>query len=274
VDLRALLASPLGFVVGLSLGALGGGGSILAVPVLVYAAGQEPQQATATSLLLVGTASLVGLGPHLRAGRVRAGTGIAFAGAGVPGSLLGSAVNEGLDPDVLLLGFSVLIVVAAWRMLTGCPTCTKVGEDRATAAAGDPPGAGAGGVAVRARVDTRRVVAVVAAGTGVGFLTGLFGVGGGFVIVPALTLLLHLPMPVAIGTSLLVIAGSSAVALAARIATTTIDWGVTIPFTIAAVAGVLTGGHVAGRVDPERSLRWFAALLVAVATYTALDALL
>jgi uncharacterized membrane protein YfcA len=128
-------------------------------------------------------------------------------------------------------------------------------------------------VALRTRVATRHAVAVAAAGTGVGFLTGLFGVGGGFVIVPALTLLLHLPMPTAIGTSLLVIAGNSAVALAARAATTTVEWGVTIPFTVAAIAGVLTGGHVAGKLDAKKSLRWFATLLVAVAVYTALDAL-
>lgn len=81
MPLRALLASPLGFLIGLSLGALGGGGSILAVPALVYGAGQDPKAATASSLLLVGIASVVGLRPHLRGGRVRVGTGLAF-GAG------------------------------------------------------------------------------------------------------------------------------------------------------------------------------------------------
>ena len=115
--------------------------------------------------------------------------------------------------------------------------------------------------------------AIVAAGTGVGFLTGLFGVGGGFVIVPALALLLGLSMPVAIGTSLLVITINSAVALASRIAIfTTIDWAVTIPFTISAVVGVLVGGRLAGRLDPQKSLRWFVLLLVGVAIYTAAKA--
>ncbi|OWY59063.1 hypothetical protein B7486_76580, partial [cyanobacterium TDX16] len=113
---------------------------------------------------------------------------------------------------------------------------------------------------------------VLAAGTAVGFLTGLFGVGGGFVIVPALALALKLPMPEAIGTSLLVIAINSAVALATRLATTGVDWGVTLPFTVSAVAGVLVGGRVADRLDAQRSLRWFAALLVAVAVYTGLQA--
>jgi uncharacterized protein len=274
MSLRGLLASPLGFLVGLSLGALGGGGSILAVPALVYGAGQSPTEATATSLLLVGVASIVGLRPHLRAGRVRVAAGLAFGAAGIPGSLAGSALNHRLDPEALLLGFSVLVLVAAWRMLTGCPTCTKVGESLATGAAAGGGGGVGGGVRVATRLDARRLLAIVAAGTGVGFLTGLFGVGGGFVIVPALTLLLGFNMPTAIGTSLLVIGVNSAVGLAARISAASIDWGVTLPFTVAAVVGVLTGGRLAGRLDPERSLRWFAGLLVAVAVYTAADVLL
>ena len=271
--MRALLASPLGFLIGLSLGALGGGGSILAVPALVYAAGQDPQAATATSLFLVGTAALVGLGPHRRAGRVRLGMGIWFGLAGIGGSLAGTAVNHRLDPDLLLLAFSGLVVVAAWRMLTGCPTCTQVGEARALG--GGPAGGGtAVGTRTVAGVDLRTIVLVLVTGTGVGFLTGLFGVGGGFVIVPALALALKLPMPQAIGTSLVVIVVNTAVALAARLGTSSIEWRVAIPFTVAAIAGVLTGGRIADRLDPERSLRWFAALLVAVAVYTATSSVL
>jgi len=272
VALRGLLASPLGFLVGVSLGALGGGGSILAVPALVYGAGQNPREATAASLLIVGAAALIGLGPHLRAGRVRVATGVAFGAAGIPGSLLGTTVNHRIDPDLLLLAFAGLVLVAAWRMLTGCPTCTRIGEDRTVRGRGGES-RGSAPVAVRSRIDARRSLAVAAAGSGVGFLTGLFGVGGGFVIVPALTLLLHLSMPAAIGTSLVVIALNAAVALAARIGTATVAWGSTLPFAAAAIAGVLTGGQLAGRLDAARSLRWFAALLVAVAAYTAIDAL-
>jgi uncharacterized membrane protein YfcA len=272
---RALLASPLGFLIGLSLGALGGGGSILAVPVLVYAAGQGAKAATATSLLLVGVASLVGMVTHWRAGRVRVGTGIVFGLAGIGGSLAGSALNRQLDPDVLLLAFSGLVLVAAWRMVTGCPTCTKVGEERSLAAVPTAPSTGGGSVTVATfpRITVRDALVVLAAGTAVGFLTGLFGVGGGFVIVPALTLALKLPMPEAIGTSLLVIAINSAVALTTRLATTTIDWGITLPFVVAAIAGVIVGGNVAGKLDPKRSLRWFSALLVGVAIYTAVRSL-
>lgn len=267
MNTRVLLASPLGFLIGLSLGALGGGGSILAVPALVYAAGQSARDATTTSLLLVGIASAVGMVSHYRAGRVQVRTGVVFGLTGIGGSLAGSALNQRIDPNVLLLAFAGLVCVAAWRMLTGCPTCTNVGE--ATVVAG--AAGGAGGRPVR-RLGVGGLLTVLAAGTAVGFLTGLFGVGGGFVIVPALTLALKLPMPQAIGTSLLVIVVNTATALSTRLATTSIDWGITLPFVIAAVAGVISGGRVADRLDPKRSLRWFAALLVGVAVYTAVRA--
>jgi uncharacterized membrane protein YfcA len=266
--LRALLASPLGFLIGLSLGALGSGGSILAVPALVYAGGQDPKAATTSSLFLVGSAALVGMAAHHRAGRVRLRTGIVFGLTGVAGSLIGSALNRRLDPNLLLLGFSGLVLLAAWRMLAGCPSCTKVGEGHELESAVP----GGSGVMVRSRLDALRVLTVFLVGSAVGFLTGLFGVGGGFVIVPAMALVLGLPMPEAIGTSLVVIAINSAVALSARLATTSIDWHITVPFTVAAIIGVLAGRRVADRLDAERSLRWFAALLVAVAAYTAVRA--
>ena len=257
---RALLASPLGLLVGLALGALGSGGSIIAVPALVYAAGQTPQEATATSLLLVGTAALTGLGVHRRAGRVRVATGTFFGLTGIGGSLVGTALNRRLDPNVLLLAFSGLIAVAAWRMLTACPTCTRVGEERELAAAqphATPP------------LDLRRAILVLVAGTGVGFLTGLFGVGGGFVIVPALTLMLGFAMPEAIGTSLLVVAINSAVALFARLGSVQIAWDVAAAFTLAAVVGAQLGSRLAHHLAPERSLRAFAAGLIVLALYTA-----
>jgi uncharacterized membrane protein YfcA len=208
------------------------------------------------------------MGAHYRAGRVRVRIGLLFGLAGVPGSIAGTALNQNMNPDVLLLGFSGLILVAAWRMVIGCPTCTKVGEQRALVTAG-PTGST---VRVRQRVDAATGLKVLAAGIGVGFITGLFGVGGGFVVVPALTLLLGLAMPEAIGTSLLVIAINSAVALVLRLGHDTIDWRVAIPFTLAAVAGVLAGKHVADRLDPTSSLRWFAGSLVVVALYTGFDA--
>jgi uncharacterized membrane protein YfcA len=238
----------------------------------VYGAGLTPREATTTSLLLVGIASLVGMTSHWRAGRVRVGTGILFGLAGVGGALAGSSLNRQLDPDVLLLGFAGLICFAAWRMVTGCPTCTKVGETTAIADVTTPAAGSAPPGLMLNSFDLQTVIVVLGAGTAVGFLTGLFGVGGGFVIVPALTLALKLPMPEAIGTSLLVIVINSSTALATRVGTASIDWAVTIPFLVTAIAGVLVGARIANRLDPKRSIRWFAALLVAVAIYTALEA--
>lgn len=261
---RALLASPLGFLIGVSLGTLGGGGSILAVPVLVFVAGQTPAEATTTSLLVVGAASLVGAAGHWRHGRVQLGPGVLFGLVGIAGSLAGSALNRRLDGDVLLLAFAGLIVVAAWRIVTGCPSCTRAGE---TIALATPPSDGGGGVAVRTRPDTARLAKLAVAGTAVGFLAGLFGVGGGFVIVPALTLVLRYPMPQAIGTSLVVIVVNTATAFAARLGGS-IDWGTTLLFAAAAIAGVGAGTRIADRIDAQTMQRGFAALLVAVALYT------
>ena len=270
--MRALIASPLGFLIGLSLGALGAGGSVLAVPALVYAAGQGARAATATSLVVVGLAAAVGMAAHYRAGRVRTGIGIAFGLTGVGGSIAGTALNRHLDPNLLLLAFSFLVVLAAWRMLVGCPTCTRVGEQKAILRPAPGGETGSGRTVILHRLDIKAAAAVVVAGTGIGFLTGLFGVGGGFVIVPALTLLVGLNMPDAIGTSLLVIAVNSVSALSTRLATTGINWAITVPFALAAIAGVMSGQRVAVRLDAHRSLRWFAVVLVAVAVYTAVRA--
>ena len=268
--MRALLASPLGFLIGLSLGALGGGGSILAVSALVYVAGEGAKAATTVSLVVVGTTSLAGMVGHWRAGRVRPVAGLLLALAGIAGSLFGSRLNESVDPDVLLLGFSGLMLLAAWRMRREGRRSDAVRA--ADDGAGSP--AAAGGVrvaeaATRTRIDTALVVRVLVAGTIVGFLTGFFGVGGGFVIVPALVLALGFEMPVAVGTSLLVIAANSAIALSTRVATVGVEWHVAIPFTVAGLVGASAGARVAGRVDSRALARAFATLLVVLAAYTA-----
>jgi hypothetical protein len=203
---------------------------------------------------------------HWRAGHVRVRAGLLFGAVGVGGSLLGTQLNRLVDPDVLLLGFSGLMYLAAWRMWSGG---RRVRTASVSTEAGAPSDRDVVGTSVSRRPDLALAAKVAAAGTGVGFLTGLFGVGGGFVIVPALVLVLGLEMPVAVGTSLLVIAVNSAVALAARVGAVGIDWSVALPFTIAALAGAVVGFRVAGRLDAAVLVRWFVALLVVVATYTA-----
>ncbi|GAB2905861.1 sulfite exporter TauE/SafE family protein [Rhodococcus aerolatus] len=263
--LVALLA---GAVIGLLLGALGGGGSILTVPVLVYGLGQGTATATTASLVIVGVTSIVAAAEHHRCGRVRWGPGLVFGLLGSLTALLGSLASHHVPPAVLLLGFAVLMLVAAAGM---------VHRDRRTArtvrSAGNAAGAGGGtAVATRHRSTTARRTVVVAAALGVGLLTGFFGVGGGFVIVPALVLALELPMPVAAATSLVVIALNSGAGLLARWGHVDVPWRVVLPFTAAAVATSLLGGRVAQHVPARVLTRGFVALLVLVAAYVAVQA--
>jgi uncharacterized membrane protein YfcA len=265
--MRVLLASPLGLLIGVSLGALGGGGSILAVPALVYAAGQTPKHATTTSLVLVAITALIGIIPHWRAHRVRFGAGTVFGLVGVAGSLLGSRWNQAADPDLLLLAFAGLMVVAAaamWRR-TGRPASPA----RSLGAAAAPVP-----IALARPFELATLLKVAAAGTVVGLLTGFFGVGGGFVIVPALVLALGFTMPEAVGTSLLVITINSVVALSTRFHSGAIEWGTVIPFTLASLLGVVIGTRLASTKDSTSLQRWFVVLLVAVATYTAVHSAL
>ena len=267
--MRALLASPLGFLIGLSLGALGGGGSILAVPALVYAAGQTPKQATTTSLVLVAVTAIIGMAPHWRAGRVRFGAGLVFGLAGVGGSLLGSHWNKTANPDVLLLAFSGLMLVAAYAMWRRVRRTADPATVKAPVVARSVGAAAAPTTTPPSRIEPLTVAKVAVAGTIVGLLTGFFGVGGGFVIVPALVLALGFTMPEAIGTSLLVIAINSAVALSTRLEPGSIEWGTVVPFTLASLLGVIVGSRLASTRDSTSLQRWFVALLVVVATYTA-----
>jgi uncharacterized protein len=277
-----IAAVAVGLLIGVALGSLGGGGSILAVPVLVYLAGQSAVAATSTSLVAVGVASAVAAVGHARARRVRWDAAAAFLATGVFATWAGSAVSDQIDGDVVLLAFSGLVLVAAHRMLTACPSCTKVGEAnvnrtpppvRVLATPSRPPGEIATGNVVltapatastAVRVRRGAAARVIVAGSIVGFLTGLFGVGGGFVIVPALTLALGLTLPTAIGTSLVIITGNAAIALAFR-GIDSVDWSIASPFAATTLIGASVGAVLARRLPPSRSLAAFAVLLVAVA---------
>lgn len=261
--MRALLASPLGFLIGLSLGALGGGGSILAVPVLVYVAGQDAKAATATSLVLVTMTSLVGIVPHWRAGRARLGPGLLFGAVGVAGAVVGSRLNEAVDPDLLLVLFAGVMLIAASGMWRSANRRRAAGAPSGTPTADRP--------ATSVGFDLSTVGKVLLTGTGVGLLTGFFGVGGGFVIVPALVLALGFTMPEAVGTSLIVIIVNSLVAIAMRAGAGGIEWSVVGPFAVSSLAGVLVGGRLAGTKDPTALQRAFVGLLVVVALYTAVS---
>jgi uncharacterized membrane protein YfcA len=256
-----VLAAGLGLLIGVVMGGLGGGGAVLTVPALVYLLGLGAQAATTGSLAIVGLAAAVGAVDHAWTHGLRWRTGLAFGVVGIGTAFAGTRLNRLLEEQVLLLGFAALMVVSAVGML--------IGERYPEPA--DTPGGPAGGV-VRARV--RTVLLIVLAGSGVGFLTGLFGVGGGFMIMPALVLVLRVPMVTAVGTSLLVIAVNSGTALAFHAGDAQIDWTLTAPFAGAAVVGTLAGSRVADRLSSAVLTRAFAVLLLAVAVLVAAENLL
>lgn len=243
-----LLSLLFGGLIGLTLGMVGGGGSILTVPILVYAIGQPVQQATTTSLAIVGLNALVGMVGHARAHRVNPRTGVAFGLVGIGGALVGSWLNTLVPGRALLTAFAAIMLLAAVAMLRRrLPTS----DDRAA----------------EADAESIAWVKVLASGTVVGLMTGFFGVGGGFVIVPALVLVLGLPMRAAVGTSLLVIAMNALWGLLAHLRFGHLDLAVTALFVLGGVAGALTGVHLAGRVPQRRLTQGFAALIAAVAGY-------
>lgn len=250
-----IIAIALGLFVGLSLGALGGGGSTLAVPILVFVAGLQAQDATTASLLVVGVASAFGVVSHFRNGNVRLGTGIAFGAAGIVGSRIGLLVNRSLDENVLLLAFSLLIIGVAIRMYRSANPTHPTQAGPATTH--------------KATFSAQDIAKLAAAATVVGLLTGLFGVGGGFAVVPALTLLLKFPAKQAIGTSLVVIVINATIALAMRAGDLGFDWAVVGPFLATVTIGVVVGTGIAKDIDASRLTRAFAVMLFAVAIYTA-----
>lgn len=257
-----LAVIPLGLAIGIALGALGGGGSILAVPALVHVLGQDPVSATTSSLIIVGITSLLSLPAHHRAQRVRFGQGLTFGLLGTAGSFAGSAASREVPAPVLMTAFAVLMVVVAVLMLRRSRTSSR-GEDLAPH---EPV------ITLRPLTCAcPRLVKLVVAATLVGLLTGFLGVGGGFVLVPALVMVLGFTMPVAVGTSLLVIAVNSATALAARMqhGTGDLDWPLILGFAGAAVVGSLIGSRVTDRIPAHRLSQAFAVLVLGVAAFTA-----
>jgi uncharacterized membrane protein YfcA len=271
-----LAALGLGLLIGLIMGALGGGGSILTVPALVFALGLSAQEATTGSLVIVGITAVVASVGHARSGNTRWKTGLLLGAAGVPASVLGTRLNRLVDENVLLLSFAALMLVAAAGMLLQSHSHAPDPADDE-----DTGSRTSGGTATAVRpapaptiTGSKAALRLVAAGLLTGFLTGFLGVGGGFVIVPVLAIALGFSMPVAVGTSLLVIALNSAVALVARVGNSTFAWDVIVPFTLAAIIGSLLGKKIADRVASHTLTRAFAILLVAVAVYVATRAVL
>jgi uncharacterized membrane protein YfcA len=266
------LALGFGLLIGLSLGALGGGGSILTVPALVYAVGESARSATTASLVIVGVTAGAATWGHARAGRVRWRAGSAFGTAGVAASFAGTKLNARVNPQVLLICFAVLMIIAATAMLARTMVHVHPEELRADTRADQLRRGPAVTRPEHPRMGLALAFPVLAAGIVVGFLTGFLGVGGGFVIVPALVLTLGYEMPTAVGTSLLIISLNSLVALVARGGHSSFHWSVIIPFTIAAIVGSAGGRRLSGRASGAQLTRAFAVLLLIVAGYVLLRA--
>jgi uncharacterized membrane protein YfcA len=254
-----LVALPFGLAIGLSVGLMGGGGSVLAVPVLVYVLGEDVEEATTVSLAVVAAGALFGALGHARAGRVCWHHAATFTLAAIPGIAVGTLIGEGIGEDVLLAGFAVVMIVAAqaiWR---------KGGERP------DPAQEGAwerGGACPPLRLPRDAFF-----GAGVGLLTGLFGVGGGFLIVPTLAVALAFTMRTAVGTSLAIITATSVLGLAVHLlAGRGIEADVTLAMSAACAVGAVAGAAWSGRVPQPVLAHAFAVMVAAVAGYVLIAA--
>lgn len=254
-----------GAIVGLSLGLTGGGGAIFAVPLLVYAVGVSPRDAVAVSLAAVGTTSLVGFVHRWRLGEVELVTGLLFAIAGMLGAPLGTWLASLLSDAVLLISFAVLMLAVALRMwqqasrptikLPNCPDPNT--QDRATCQR-DAAG--------RLILNSRCAMLLLVVGVLTGVLTGMFGVGGGFVIVPALVLFSGMSIHRAVGTSLMVIALVSLSGIGAQwFAGREFPLRITALFVVGGVAGLFLGQAIGKHLSALVLQRVFAIAILAVA---------
>ena len=281
-----LTALAVGALIGLVVGALGAGGGILSVPALIYLLGVAPHEATSASLVIVLFTALAALGGRIGKNTICYQIALVFAALATVGTWLGSLANQAVSADLLMYAFALLLICVGLVMLRRAYPGLFRGAARAGssgvfsddgAAAADNAGGTGSTPALRAVSAMGEVssigavplwrVALVATITGA--LTGFFGVGGGFAIVPALTLVLHLPIKRAASTSLLIMAITAVVALVARAQTSlNVDLGVIGAFTVASMLGAVAGAPLTRKVSSQKLTASFAALLLAVAVAT------
>lgn len=237
------LGYALSLLIGVSLGFFGGGGSILTVPLLVYVFGLDPKTAIASSLLVVGSASMSGAVHHWRAGNVDLRTGLLFGAAGMTGAYVGGRVGAFLDGTLLLLLFACMMVLTSVAMWQG---------RRARSSGASTQGA---------------TVRLVLQGLAVGSFTGLIGAGGGFLIVPALTLWAGLSMHVAVGTSLFVIVLNTMAGFVGYLNHVQVDFELIGAVAVIAIAGSFVGSALATKINPASLRRSFAVFVLAMAAF-------
>ncbi len=244
-----LLGFALAAVIGLSLGILGGGGSILTVPIFVYILGFDPKLAIAMSLPVVGATSFIGAIGHWKAGNVNLRTAALFGIIAMVGAYAGARLAVFLTGAMQLALLAIVMLAAAVSMLR---------SSRRDAALGSAPESGERPMAMGLLVP----VAIT-----VGLLTGLVGIAGGFLVVPALVLLARVPMKQAVGTSLLVIAMNSVSGFAGYAGRVHVPWGFMTGFTAIAAAGILAGTYLVQFVSQRALKRAFAVFLLLIGAF-------
>lgn len=294
-----LTALAVGALIGLVVGALGAGGGILSVPALIYLLGVAPHEATSASLVIVLFTALAALAGRIGKNTICYQIALVFAALATVGTWLGSLANRAVSADLLMYAFALLLTGVGLVMLRRAyPGLFSVSfglfrgaasagsgavssDDGAAAAdgvgaAGSTPALGAvsamgevSSIGVGSPIGAAPLWRVALVATITGALTGFFGVGGGFAIVPALTLVLHLPIKRAASTSLLIMAITAVVALVARAQTSlSVDLGVIGAFTVASMLGGVAGAPLTRKVSNQKLTASFAALLLAVAVAT------
>lgn len=257
-----------GALVGLSLGLTGGGGAIFAVPLLVYGLGISAKDAVATSLSAVGVISTVGFLSHLKRGQVELRTGLLFAAAGMAGAPLGTWIAGLLSETLLLTLFAVMMIIVALRLWQKAELVQK--EMRLIEGADctiTSPSCERDAAGVLTMTSCCAVLLIVL-GVVTGILAGLFGVGGGFVIVPALVLFSGMSIHRAVGTSLMVIVLISAAGVASQIwAGRAVLGDVTLWFVIGGIAGMFAGQAAGRRLSGPSLQKIFAVAILLVAAF-------
>lgn len=236
-----MLGYALATLIGFSLGIMGGGGSILTVPILVYVLKMDPKVSIALSLAIVGATSLIGVFNHFRAGNINLKVAAIFGPVAMIGTFFGARISKLLTGETQLILFAIIMLLASVLMIRGRK------ED-------DTP--------EDAPLKKLNIPLLAVEAIGVGIVTGLVGVGGGFLIVPALVLLTGLPMKKSVGTSLLIIALNSFSGFAGYLGTFPIDWEFLIQFSAFSIVGILIGSQLVSFVSQKVLKKSFGIFLI------------
>lgn len=238
----------LGFSIGAALGLLGGGGSILTVPALVYLVGQTPQVAITTSLAIVGANSAVGALFHRAQGTLNWRVALVFGGTGMIIAYFAADLSKHVSPDMLMVAFAFLMMTVGMVLARQKPAPNALHQER-----------------------DLRLWKVILGGAAVGLLTGILGVGGGFLIVPALVMLVGMPIHQAVGTSLVVITMNSLAGFLGHLSGISLNLDLIILFILAGIAGTFTGARLGKRLNAGILRKAFSLFVIVLAAFLLYD---